>query len=67
MIRHDVSPLSVVTTCSRCPHWSAFAFSLDDARERGIEHKINVHDVAPARARFDAMRQATRRGSRATS
>lgn len=64
MIRHDVSPISVVTICTDCPHWSAFSFTLTAARGVAERHKMDVHDVPEWRAKEAARRYATRRGSR---
>lgn len=59
-IRHDRSAVSIVTTCSRCPHWYAFSFDIADADERAAQHKINVHDVPESRARKLARDRADR-------
>jgi hypothetical protein len=59
-IRHDRSAVSIVTTCSDCPHWFAFSFDIADADERAALHRINVHDVPESRAR----RQSRERDSR---
>jgi hypothetical protein len=57
-IRHDRSASSIVTTCSRCPDvWYSFAFTIEDARERGQLHDERVHDASPRDA-SSARRQA---------
>lgn len=57
-IRHDRSASSIVTTCSLCAGvWYSFAFTIEDARERGQLHDERVHDVAPREA-SSARRQA---------
>ena len=64
MIKQDRSPVSVVTTCTDCPHWQAFSFDLDEARRRAGNHLILVHDVEPSTAN-DATRLAETRRQRA--
>jgi len=49
-IRHDRSAVSIVTTCSECPHWYAFSFEVEKADESAIRHKIHVHGMPEARA-----------------
>ena len=61
MIKQDRSPVSVVTTCTDCPHWQSFSFDLDEARRRGANHLILVHDIEPARALEATKKAATRR------
>ncbi len=61
MIHHDISARSVVTTCDDCPYWRAFSFDHDEARRRGANHLISVHDVEPSRAREAERKAATRR------
>ena len=61
MIKQDRSPVSVVTTCTDCEHWQAFSFDLDEARRRGANHLVLVHDVEPARALEATRKAATRR------
>lgn len=56
MIKHDVSDRSVVTTCTRCPHWSAFSFDVDEAERREVNHNMVVHEMNRSRA-SDAIRQ----------
>lgn len=67
MIQHDISPVSVVTTCAACPHTSLFSFTRDEARERAANHLENVHGVEPARAREAARKAATRRARHAAA
>ena len=64
MIKQDRSPVSVVTTCTDCPHWQAFSFDLDEARRRAANHMILVHDFEPSTAN-DATRLAETRRQRA--
>jgi hypothetical protein len=45
MIRHDKTSISVVTTCTKCAHWSAFSFSLAEAEEREINHNMLFHNM----------------------
>ena len=59
-IRHDRSAVSIVTTCSECPHWFAFNFVRSLADESAILHKINVHDMPEAKARNTARKRASR-------
>lgn len=61
MIQQDRTPVSVVTTCTECPHWQAFSFDLDEARTRAANHLIVVHEVEPARAHEPVRKAATRR------
>ena len=61
MIKQDRSPVSVVTTCTDCEHWYAFSFDLDEARRRGANHLVLVHEVEPARALEATRKAATRR------
>lgn len=59
-IRHDRSDVSIVTTCSECPHWYSFSFDIGDADERAAQHRINVHDVPESRARRQSRERADR-------
>ena len=61
MIKQDRSPVSVVTTCTDCPHWQAFSFDLDEARRRAANHLILVHDVEPSTANGATRLAETRR------
>lgn len=61
MIQQDRSPVSVVTSCTDCPHWRAFSFDLEEARRRAANHLIIVHDIEPARAHEAIRKAATRR------
>jgi len=63
-IRHDRSAVSIVTTCSQCPHWFAFNFDPDLAEESAVRHRINVHDMPEAKAR-NAQRERARRSRHA--
>jgi hypothetical protein len=65
MIKHDISPVSVVTTCTECPHWQAFSFDLEEADRRRANHLIAVHGVEPARALEASRKRATRRSRHA--
>ena len=62
MIRLDVSTTSVVVKCSECPHWYAFAWTKDAARDSGVAHKIAVHDYEPNEA-AEIQRSAARRAA----
>lgn len=64
-ITHDRSPVSVVTTCSECPFWTAFSFTLEEANNRAANHKILVHGIEPGRAHEANRKRATRREKRA--
>lgn len=61
MIKQDRSRVSVVTTCTDCPHWQAFSFDLDEARRRAANHLILVHETEQARALEATRKAATRR------
>ena len=60
-IKHDISPVSVVTTCTECEWWHAFSFTHDEARRRGASHQIGVHGWKPSRAHEAERKAATRR------
>lgn len=64
-IRHDKSSSSVVSTCSSCDFWRAFNWTLDQARESGANHLINVHDV-PAKTARNTITKARERARHAT-
>lgn len=64
MIKHDVSPVTVVTTCTRCPWWSAFSFSMDEAEQREIDHNVGIHEMNYSRA-SDAVRKRHQRARHA--
>ena len=61
MIKHDRTPVSVVTTCTECDHWRPFSFTLDEARQRAANHLVIAHNVEPARAHEAIRKAATRR------
>jgi hypothetical protein len=67
MIKHDVSAVSVVTRCTDCPHWAAFAFTRDEARRTAASHLESVHGIEPARANEPARKAATRRARHAAA
>lgn len=50
MIRHDQSDVSVVTTCTDCPWWSRFSFTLAEAEAAEVAHNMLVHGMEPSRA-----------------
>lgn len=56
MIRHDISSLTVVTTCTRCTWWSALSFSVDEADRCEINHNMKIHEMNYSRA-SDAVRK----------
>ena len=58
-IKLDISTTSVVVKCTDCPHWFAFAWTKEAAQLSGDRHRIDVHDVEPARA---SDRERKRRG-----
>lgn len=61
MIKQDRTPVSVVTTCTECNHWREFSFDLPEARRRGANHLILVHDVEPSVAHGATRLAETRR------
>jgi hypothetical protein len=61
-IRHDKSTTSIVSVCSDCPSWFAFAFDPDDADAAEIDHLTRCHDVPSKVARKSVdMRRSRRR------
>lgn len=42
-IRLDAGCSGVVIYCAECGHWSAFRFTLEEAREVAIDHETRVH------------------------
>ncbi len=50
-IKHDVSTVSIVSTCTECPRaWWAFNFDREHAFTSGENHLINAHGVEPNKA-----------------
>lgn len=43
MIRLDRSACNVVVVCEGCPHWRAFAFTVEKAYISGADHEERVH------------------------
>lgn len=64
MIKHDVTPVTVVTTCTRCPWWSSLSFSPDEAGQREISHNMDIHGMNWSRA-SDAVRKRQERARHA--
>lgn len=60
-IRHDISTTSVVSTCSDCPPWYAFAFKRETAEEAGVEHLVQCHEVPEHLARRPLYERERRR------
>jgi hypothetical protein len=42
-IRVDRSTTGVVITCSRCGHWAAFRFAIEEAWTCAEDHEARVH------------------------
>ncbi|MCC2032191.1 hypothetical protein [Microbacterium allomyrinae] len=45
-IRLDATKISVVVTCTDCPHWSAFRFTKRDAWQAARAHEKRAHPGA---------------------
>lgn len=50
MMKYDRSPVTVVISCTECPHWRAIRFDQWEAYLSGESHAIRVHGVEPVRA-----------------
>ncbi len=64
MIKHDRGEVSVVTSCTRCPHWRAFSWGMKEAERREIAHNMLVHEMNYSRA-SDAVRKRRERARHA--
>lgn len=60
MIKHDRGDVSVVTSCTKCPHWKAFSWGMEEAERREIAHNMLVHEMNRSRA-SDAVRKRRER------
>lgn len=70
-IRHEVSHNGtgvayVHSFCPECSYWSAFAWTLEAARDAGDRHLMNVHDVTQDQI-SDARRHREQRARQATN
>lgn len=60
MMKIDSTKVSVVVTCDRCPWWSAFAWTRDEAWIVAARHEERTHP-GDKQARDAVRKRATRR------
>lgn len=62
MIQLDRSTTSILVTCTDCPHWYVFSFTLDHAYSAAAHHEHRCHGITngQARSRLDNFRYRQR-------